>query len=95
MQKSTMALERSRSQQKARHRRCGTAQSPCCPKRTSVPDQPSSHGAVRAVDLPTLAADEDDGAPPLFTEAHVHALAAAAVALAVISFKFLVWDVSA
>jgi len=52
-------------------------------------------GAVRAVDLPTLAADEDDGALPLFTEAYVHALAAAAVALAVISFKFLVWDVAA
>ena len=50
---------------------------------------------MRAVDLPTLATDEDDGAPPLFIEAHVHALAAAAVALAVISFKFLVWDVAA
>ena len=58
--------------------------------------QRACDGAVRAADLPTLAADEDDGAPPLFTEAQVQALAAAAVALALIAFKFyLVWDVAA
>ena len=51
-------------------------------------------GAIRAVDAPMLAADEDDGAPLVFSEAQ-KVLRAAAVALAIISLKFFVWDVTA
>ena len=50
-------------------------------------------GAIRAVDAPTLAADEDDSTSPVFSEAQ-KVLGAAAVALAIISLKFCVWDVT-
>ena len=51
-------------------------------------------GAIRAVDAPTLAVDEDDCTSPVFSEAQ-KVLGAAAVALAIISLKFFVWDVTA
>ena len=51
-------------------------------------------GAIRAVDAPTLADDEDDGASPVFNKAQ-KVLGAAAVALAIIALKFCVWGVAA
>ena len=41
-----------------------------------------------------LAADEDDSTSPVFSEAQ-KVLGVAAVALAIISLKFFVWDVTA
>ena len=51
-------------------------------------------GAIRAVDAPTLAVDEDDCTSSVFSEAQ-KVLGAAAVALAIISLKFFVWGVTA